>query len=107
LHNGYAAENLRLDCEASISIGEGTAIASDVIIMDTDHHSISGASESALPIIIGERVWIGARSIILKGVKIGDGSVIAAGSVVNKDVDAGWLYAGVPARPIRPVQWAL
>ena len=53
------------------------------------------------PIRIGNDVWIGMRSIILKGVTIGDGAVIAAGSVVTRDVPAGTLYGGNPARFIK------
>ena len=58
------------------------------------------------PIEIGSNVLIGRRSMIMKGVKIGDGSVIAAGSVVTRDVPAKCLAAGVPARVIRQdIQW--
>jgi acetyltransferase-like isoleucine patch superfamily enzyme len=53
------------------------------------------------PIIIGDNVWTGANSVILPGVTIGDYSVIAAGSVVNKDVPGGYLYGGVPAKMIK------
>lgn len=105
LGNGYASDNLRMDCYGSIAIGDGVAIASDVTIMDTDHHTIVGTMSEPQPIRIGNHVWIGTKAIILKGVTIGDGAVIAAGSVVNKDVEPGWLYGGVPARKIRPVEW--
>ncbi len=53
------------------------------------------------PVKIGNHVWIGTRVTILKGVNIGDGAVIAAGSVVTKDIPAGSLAAGVPAKIIR------
>ena len=53
------------------------------------------------PIEIGDHVWIGLRAIILKGVKIGNGSVIAAGAVVTRDVPPYSLVAGVPARVIK------
>jgi acetyltransferase-like isoleucine patch superfamily enzyme len=53
------------------------------------------------PIIIGDNVWVGANSVILPGVTIGDYSVIAAGSVVNKDVPSGYLYGGVPSKMIK------
>jgi acetyltransferase-like isoleucine patch superfamily enzyme len=52
-------------------------------------------------VIIGNDVWIGHRSIILSGVKIGDGSIIAAGSLVTKDIAPYSIYAGVPAKKIR------
>ncbi len=107
LGSGYAADNLRMDCHCSIVIGDGVAIASDVTIMDTDHHKIVGSDSAPRPISIGDHVWIGTRSTILKGVTIGNGAVIAAGSVVNRDVEPGWLYGGVPARKIRPIEWHL
>ena len=53
------------------------------------------------PIVIGDRVWIGAGSIILPGVTINDGAVVAAGAVVNKDVEAFTLVGGVPAQKIK------
>lgn len=55
------------------------------------------------PIVIGNDVFIGARSIILKGVTIGDAAIIGAGSVVTKDVPAGAIAAGNPAKIVRTV----
>lgn len=58
------------------------------------------------PIRIGDHVWIGLRATILKGVSIGDGAVVGAGSMVIRDVPSGALVAGVPARVIREsVTW--
>ena len=59
--------------------------------------------EYALPIRIGNNVWIGAQVCVLPGVTIGDNSVIGAGSVVTKDIPAGVLAAGNPCRVIRPI----
>ena len=53
-----------------------------------------------LPVVIGNDVWIGVRAVILDGVRIGDGAVIAAGAVVTKDVPAFAIVGGVPARPM-------
>ena len=55
----------------------------------------------AKPIEIGDDVWIGAGATVLGGVKIGDRAVVAAGALVNRDVGAGELVAGVPARAVR------
>lgn len=55
------------------------------------------------PIVVGRNVWIGSNSTILQGVTIGDNSIIAAGSVVTKDVPANAIVAGVPARFIRSI----
>ena len=54
-----------------------------------------------MPITIGENVWIGCRALILKGVTIGDGAVVAAGAVVTKDVPANCVVAGNPAKIIK------
>jgi acetyltransferase-like isoleucine patch superfamily enzyme len=82
------------------------AIGPDVFIRDSDSHLISGSDRSATePIRIGDRVWIGARAVILKGVTIGDGAIVAAGAVVTRDVEAGTLVAGVPAKYVRHATW--
>jgi len=58
-------------------------------------------NENLLPCIIGSDVWVGYGTIILEGVNIGNGCIISAGSVVTKDLDPYWIYAGVPAKKIR------
>lgn len=61
---------------------------------------------AAQEIEIGDHVWVGLRSVILKGVKIGNGAIIAAGSLVNRDVPPNSLAAGVPAKIIKTnIQW--
>ena len=72
--------------------------------MDRDYHSTLQESEVLRPITIGNNVWIGCRAIILKGVTIGEGAVVAAGAVVTKDVAPFMLVAGNPARVIREVK---
>ncbi|GAA4358678.1 hypothetical protein GCM10023165_53860 [Variovorax defluvii] len=59
--------------------------------------------EQAVPTVIGDGVWIGARVVLLQGVRVGDRAVIAAGAVVVRDVPAGELWGGVPAKRIRSV----
>ena len=56
---------------------------------------------SAKPVVVGDRVLIGANAVILEGVSVGDGAVVAAGAVVTKDVPAHAVVAGVPARVIK------
>lgn len=105
MESGYMNNSCWLNCAKSISIGENVSIGNEVIIRDNDAHSIEGR-QSAAPIVIGNHVWIGARAIILKGVTIGDGAVIAAGAVVTHDVPAYTLVGGVPAKVIREgVEW--
>jgi len=106
LAGGYINHDARISCSTGITIGDGTIIAEEVCIMDTDHHQLHGSAMSA-PVTIGNKVWIGNRSTILKGVTIGDGAVIAAGSVVTKDIPPAALAGGVPAKVIRTgVSWS-
>ncbi|MDB5893950.1 MAG: putative acetyltransferase [Rhodoferax sp.] len=105
--NGYASRNLNIECREHISIGAGTVISHDVVIRDTDSHELVGTGQAMTkPVVIGNHVWIGAKAMILKGVTIGDGAVIAAGAVVTGDVPARAVVGGVPARLLRSgVAW--
>jgi acetyltransferase-like isoleucine patch superfamily enzyme len=101
----YINRRTEITCKASVTIGERCAVSWDVLITDTDYHALDGTSPVA-PVRIGDDVWIGAKAIILKGVTIGDGAVIAAGAVVSRDVPAGALVGGNPARELRAdVRW--
>jgi acetyltransferase-like isoleucine patch superfamily enzyme len=93
-------------CWDSVSIGDETGLAIGVVIMDSDFHPIRHQDSISAPVVIGKKVWVGARATILKGVTIGDGSIVAAGSIVTRDVPANTLVAGVPAKIIRDdVEW--
>lgn len=106
LGSGFCNSNVKIRCSQKIVIGEGAFISHDVTIMDSDAHHLLDRPENTKPIIIGNHVWIGSRVLVLKGVQIGDGAVIGAGSVVTHDIPAGALAAGNPARVIREhVQW--
>ena len=107
LGSGYINEDVRIGCFCSIKIGQNVAIAEQVIIRDSDNHLIHYPGyEPAAPIVIGNHVWIGMRATILKGVTIGDGAIVAAGSLVIRDVPPGAIVAGVPARVVREnVTW--
>lgn len=89
----------------SITIGDDVLIAERVTIRDQNHNTeLQGLiRENGLdtsPVTISSNVWIGANAVILMGVEIESGSVVGAGSVVNKKVFANQIVAGVPARPI-------
>jgi acetyltransferase-like isoleucine patch superfamily enzyme len=89
----------------TIRIGNDTMIGPDCMIVDSDFHllwpperrRIYDSNEADADVVIGSQVWIGARCIILKGVIIGENSVIAAGSVVTRSIPANCLAAGSPA----------
>ena len=75
--------------------------------MDCDAHRIDGKL-NVFPVIIGNHVWIGTRVTILKGVSVGEGFIIGAGSIVTHDVPAHCMVAGNPARVIKiDVSWEL
>jgi acetyltransferase-like isoleucine patch superfamily enzyme len=89
----------------SIEIGESSILGSGAMIVDTDFHQPIGQWEwnddfaaGAAPVKIGRGVFIGARAIVLKGITIGDRAVVGAGAVVTRDVPAGGVVAGNPAR---------
>lgn len=101
----YINRRTEIRSQEEISIGKECAISWDVAIMDSDYHSISHQSKCK-KVTIGDHVWIGCKSTILKGVTIGDGAVIAAGSVVNTDIPPKSLWGGIPARLIKTdVEW--
>lgn len=106
-NNTFINKHSKIFCKDMVHIGNRCAISWNVTIMDNDFHYI-GASDNSKPIHIGDDVWIGCHSLILKGVNIGDGAVVAAGSIVTKDVPAYSLVGGNPAKVIKTnVQWSL
>jgi acetyltransferase-like isoleucine patch superfamily enzyme len=99
---GFINEGVQITCASKITIGKGCAIARDVVIRDYDGHTLDiPGYEIAKPISIGNHVWIGNRAMVLKGVTIGDGAIIAAGAVVTKNIPARCVAAGVPAKVIK------
>lgn len=88
-----------------IEIGPRCNIGTYVIIMDNDFHRLEperrNETPPSAPVIIEENVWLGARVTVLRGVRIGAGSVIGANSVVVKDIPPRSIAAGSPARIIR------
>ena len=104
---------VQISCVDRISIGNRVLVGQSVFISDNSHGDTDGESlkippiERPLvvkgPVIIEDDVWIGRNATILSGVRIGKGAVIAAGAVVNRDVPAYSVAAGVPARIIKKV----
>lgn len=107
LGSGYINRNVKIRCYHEISIGNDVAISENVTIWDSDAHQIMGKeNQMTQPISIGNHVWIGTNVTILKGVTIGDRAIIAAGSVVTRDIPAQSLAGGVPAKVIKEnIQW--
>jgi maltose O-acetyltransferase len=118
--NCYLGHGSRIWSQASVRIGDDVLISHLVDIHDTDGHPIDAADRVldgrsilqgkgyltpthtlSSPVVIGDRVWIGFKASVLKGVTIGEGAIVAAGAVVTKDVAPYTVVAGNPARKIR------
>lgn len=88
-----------------VTIGDHSRIGPNVTIYDTGFHPVSEGDEPrTAPVTIGEDVWVGRQALILPGVEIGDHSVIAAGSVISRDVPERTIVAGNPAQPVGNVR---
>lgn len=103
--SSYICAGATIRVAKRIVIGDQCAISWNVTIMDSDFHEYY-ASEGVIPektkeVIIGNNVWIGNNVLILKGVTIGDNAIIAAGSVVTKNVPNGTVVAGNPAKIVK------
>lgn len=96
----YITDGSRIATQQEISIGKKCAISFGVTIMDDDGHGF-GDPPYSKPIYIEDNVWIGCNVTVLKGVRIGQGSVLAAGAVVTKSCPPQSLMAGVPAKVIK------
>lgn len=111
LGNNVGMSATAIVCFKSITIGNNVKIGGNVVIYDTDFHSLDKIDrrdskldqekKQCRDVVIEDDVFIGAHSIILKGVTIGEGSIIGAGSVVSKSVPKNEIWAGNPARFIK------
>jgi acetyltransferase-like isoleucine patch superfamily enzyme len=94
--------------QRSVTIGANCGIGNYCLIMDTDFHDVDDRAKGAepAPVRIGDNAWLAARVTVLKGVTIGEGAVVSAGSVVAVDVAPYTVVGGVPARFIRRLERA-
>lgn len=98
------APGVRISACDSITIGDSCLIANGVYITDSDWHGLYDRVErpgEKTPVSIGRNVWLGDHSTVLKGVTIGENSVVAAQAVVTKDVPANSVVAGNPAKVVK------
>ena len=101
----FIGRGTEIEVSRRVTIGKGVLIAPGVFITDHNHALKLGApmfqqrGEEA-EVVIGDDVWIGANAVVLCGVTIGEGAVVAAGAVVNRDVEPYAIVGGVPAKPI-------
>lgn len=108
--DGVGLSNTAIVSDSEVFIDEYANIGAGTCIYDTDFHSLNpeirlneDTDIQTKPVHIGKCVFVGGHSIILKGVTIGDGAVIGAGSVVTKDIPAGEIWGGNPAKFIKMV----
>ncbi len=98
---------VRISASDAITIGDGCMIANGVYITDSDWHSIYNRMERSpevTPVHIARNVWIGDHATVLKGVSIGENSVVAARAMVVRDVPANVVVAGNPARVVKQLE---
>lgn len=108
--NNVGMSSTRMWVHDSVTIGDNVKIGACVLITDTDAHPLdylarrtSNDGTKSAPIVIEDDVWVGAHSIILKGVTIGARSIIGAGSVVTKSIPADCVAAGNPCKVIKSI----
>lgn len=115
----YVGDNVLLSAAASLTIGDGTLIAHGAQIFDNDSHPVDVSERDShfrgilgdksgkpwhigrAPVRIGKMAWVGLNSIVMKGVTVGDQSIIAAGSIVTSDVPANTVAGGNPATVVK------
>ncbi len=98
-------ENVVLRAGGGLTIGSRVLIAAGASVVTSGHPIAPPRFRHVVnePIVIGDDVWIGANAVVLPGVTIGNGSVVAAGAVVSRDVPPFTVVAGVPARVIKQI----
>jgi acetyltransferase-like isoleucine patch superfamily enzyme len=97
----------RISASDEILIGDSVMMANGVYITDSDWHGIYDRTDrdsEVKPVHIGDNVWLGDHSMVLKGVTIGENSVVAAGAVVTRDVPANVVVAGSPATVVKELE---
>ncbi len=105
-HHSGIGINARI--QGPLTIGDDVMMGPDVLVYTRNHNTdrtdipmIRQGDSDPMPVVIEDDVWIGARVIILPGVTIGRGAIVAAGAVVTKDVESYSVVAGVPAKAIK------
>jgi len=98
--DGCGLNGVAIVAVESITIGKNVRVETNATILDYDGHDEDWRSGPARPIVIEDDVWLGMNTMVLKGVRIGKGSLIAAGSVVTRSIPPGVVASGNPAKPI-------
>jgi maltose O-acetyltransferase len=102
----WLSNNICIISVSEVRIGDGCQIGDQVMILDADFHNCDASSRNAghgksAPVRIPNNVWLGTRVVVLKGISIGENSVIGAMSLVTKDIPANCVAGGVPAKVLK------
>jgi maltose O-acetyltransferase len=100
----FLNQGVRIVCTMGVSIGDGCQIGDETVILDNDFHGAGGGDAKRARVQIEEDVWLATRVIVLRGVTIGKGSVVGAGSVVTRSIPPFSFAAGTPARVIKSLR---
>ena len=105
-NNVFLGRNCEFNIINNIDVGNNCLIASGCKFIDGNHGMIQGElmrnqPAVSIPIILKEDVWLGANVVVLKGVTIGEGTIVAAGAVVTKDIPPYEIWGGIPAKKLR------
>lgn len=101
-NNSCINANCRLDSRGLLKIGNCVSVSEDVIFLTADHNEeLIGVPDREKKVVIGDYVWIGTRAMVLPGITVEKGAVIAAGAVVSKNVEKLAVVGGVPAKFIK------
>ena len=112
IERGCGLSGATIVAAARIHLKEGVGLGVNVCVYDNDFHSEDpavrgrpgdGDAARRAPVTIERNAWVAANAMVLKGVRIGEASIVGAGSVVTRDVPDGMVVAGNPARVLRPV----
>ena len=102
--NNFGASGVTINCYKSIQIGNNVRVGANSVILDGDGHMDDVRVGNPRPGIIEDGVWLGYGVIVMKGVHIGENTIIGAGSVVTKDIPANVVAAGNPCKVIKPLE---
>lgn len=101
----FLNNNIYIECHAKVTIESKVAIDPGTKILTATHDYLNAEARagevSHMPVTIGREAWLGANVTAFPGINVGEGAVIAAESVITKDIPTHWLYGGIPAKPIR------
>jgi acetyltransferase-like isoleucine patch superfamily enzyme len=99
--SGSGLNGAYVGCRQYVEIGRNVKCGADTTIWDTDFHPEDPRSGPDEPVIIGDNVWLGVHVTVMKGVSIGEHTLVGPGSLVMRSLPAGIIAMGVPARPVK------